>query len=91
MHLVVPSLELQKPATPALISHQNVPKPGTVLSSHAGHKLGNASQVFLHFFLSFLHFLLHFFFFLVFFSHALLHSSSRSVHGGGDGGERGRT
>ena len=55
MHLVVPSLELQKPATSLLISHQNVPKPGMVLSSHAGHRLGFALQSFLQFFLFFLH------------------------------------
>ena len=55
MHLYVPSLELQKPAALTFISHQDVPKPGMVLSSHAGHKLGFASQFFLHFFLAFLH------------------------------------
>merc|ERR1719215_1143185 len=55
LHLYVPSLELRKPAALTFISHQDVPKPGTVLSSHAGHKLDNASQSFLHFFLFFLH------------------------------------
>ena len=53
--MVVPSLELQKPAASTFISHQDVPKPGMVLSSHAGHKLGFASQSFLHFFFFFLH------------------------------------
>merc|ERR1719215_1653531 len=55
LHLYVPSLELQKPAALTFISHQDVPKPGMVLSSHAGHKLGFASQSFLHLFLFFLH------------------------------------
>ena len=55
MHFVLPSPSVQKPAAPTFISHQNVPKPGMVLSSHAGHRLGAASQSFLQFFLFFLH------------------------------------
>ena len=55
MHLVEPSPSVQKPAALTFISHQDVPKPGMVLSSHAGHKLGFASQSFLHLFLFFLH------------------------------------
>ena len=55
MHFVLPSPSVQKPAAPTLISHQNVPKPGMALSSHAGHKSGFASQSFLHLFLFFLH------------------------------------
>ena len=89
MHLVEPSPSVQKPAALTFISHQDVPKPGTVLSSHAGHKLSFASQFFLHLFLFFLHL----------FPSVDLHvlksvsqpalQSAKTVHGGGEatGGE----
>ena len=54
MHFVLPSPSAQKPAAPTLISHQNVPKPLMVLSSHGGHR-GFSAQPFLQSFLFFLH------------------------------------
>ena len=85
MHFVLPSPSVQKPAAPTFISHQNVPKPGMVLSSHAGHKLGSASQFFLHFFLFFLHLFppvdLHV---LKSVSQPALQSAKTMTHGGGE-------
>ena len=92
MHFVLPSPSVQKPAASTFISHQNVPKPLMVLSSHAGHVSGFVGQAFLHLLFFFLHLVplndLHW----VNASSQLASHSAKVTHGDGEaaGGEGGR-